>query len=44
MLSIQNRFLVVIDDVDRLDATEFQNLLKTVRLSASIPYIVYVLA
>jgi hypothetical protein len=40
----QDRFLVIIDDVDRLDAAEFQSLVKTVRLCASIPRIVYILA
>ncbi len=42
--STQDRFLVIIDDVDRLDAAGFQSLIKTVRLCASIPRIVYVLA
>jgi hypothetical protein len=42
--STQDRFLVIIDDVDRLDASEFQSLIKTVRLCASIPRIVYILA
>jgi len=42
--SMQDRFLVVIDDVDRLDPAEFQSLIKTVRLCASIPGVVYVLA
>jgi hypothetical protein len=42
--STQDRFLVVVDDVDRLDPTEFHSLLKTVRLCASLPQVVYVLA
>jgi hypothetical protein len=42
--STQERFLVIVDDVDRLDAAEFQSLIKTVRLCASIPRIIYVLA
>jgi hypothetical protein len=40
----QDRLLVVVDDVDRLDASELQSLLKTVRLCASIPRIAYLLA
>jgi predicted KAP-like P-loop ATPase len=42
--STQDRFLVVVDDVDRLDAAEFQSLVKSVRLCASIPRIAYILA
>ena len=42
--STQERFLVIVDDVDRLDQAELQSLIKTVRLCASIPRIIYVLA
>ncbi len=42
--STQERYLVVIDDVDRLDPSELHSLLKTVRLCASIPRVVHVLA
>jgi len=43
-LSISRRILVIIDDVDRLDSAEFHSLLKTVRLCASFPRVVYVLS
>lgn len=42
--STQERFLVIVDDVDRLDQAELQSLIKTVRLCASIPRITYLLA
>jgi hypothetical protein len=38
------RVVVLIDDIDRLDRLEIQAIFKLVKLSASFPYTVYVLA
>ncbi len=38
------RFVVLIDDVDRLSASEIRDILKLVRLTADLPNTVYVLA
>ncbi|MFC4904179.1 KAP family P-loop NTPase fold protein [Kocuria oceani] len=40
----ENPIVVVLDDIDRLSTSEIRDVFKLVRLTASFPYIVYVLS
>ena len=40
----QKRFLVVIDDLDRLDNTEIKTMLKLVKSVGKLPYVTYILS
>ena len=41
---LQKPIVVVIDDIDRLDTREIQDVFKLVRLTANFPNVIYVLA
>jgi predicted KAP-like P-loop ATPase len=44
LLALENPIVVVIDDIDRLTTAEIREIFKLVRLTASFPNIIYVLA
>ncbi|GAA4549982.1 KAP family P-loop NTPase fold protein [Amycolatopsis samaneae] len=41
---LEHPFVVVIDDIDRLDSNEIRDIFKLVRLTASFPNVIYLLA
>ncbi|NNM45224.1 P-loop NTPase fold protein [Knoellia koreensis] len=44
LLALESPIVVIIDDIDRLESGEIRDIFKLVRLTASFPNIVYVLA
>lgn len=44
LAELEQPIVVVIDDIDRLESTEIRDIFKLVRLTASFPNIIYVLA
>lgn len=44
LTDLKQPIVVVIDDIDRLTTTEIREIFKLVRLTASFPYVVYLLA